>query len=376
MRICILTQPLKVNYGGILQAYALQATLRKLGHQAWTEDRLEDSATLNRSLYLRMKNFFYFLIKSGKFVFTNSAGYRPTTHQFIKSHIRLTAISQSHTKEMFSQYGFEAYIVGSDQVWRPLYSPFLFNYFLDFTKDDNVKRIAYAASFGSDEWEFTPEETAYCASLLKKFNAVSVREKTAVQLCKTHLGVDAIQTLDPTLLLTKEDYLSLIPKKSIRNCPKYCMAYFLDVNTDKYNIIRDISEHLQCKGKTITISPTPPPKAWDFIKNHYYLSVENWLNQFNQASFVITDSFHGCVFALLFNKPFVAIDSKRRGSARFQSILGLFDLQDRLINSYDDFLRKKTELLTPIDYNHVNAVLAIKRAESISFLECALKPSV
>ena len=376
MRIGILTQPLKANYGGILQAYALQVALRKLGHQVWTEDRLEDTATLKRSLYLRIKNFLYILIKKRKCIIKNKTAYRAFTYQFINSHIRLTAISQSHTKEMFSQYGFEAYIVGSDQVWRPVYSPFLYNYFLDFTKNDSVKRISYAASFGSDEWEFTPEDTVYCASLLKKFDAVSVREKTAVQLCKTYFGVDAVHTLDPTLLLTKEDYLSLITKKTLRKYGKNCMAYFLDVNSDKYNILRDVSSQLQYKGKTISFSPNPPPKEWNFFKNHYYLSIENWLNQFNQASFVITDSFHGCVFALLFNKPFVVVDNKRRGSARFQSILGLFDLQDRLVDSYDDFLCRKTELFTPIDYDRVNAILEIKRAESICFLKSALAPSI
>ncbi len=82
--------------------------------------------------------------------------------------------------------------------------------FLDFVKGQNVKRLSYAASFGTDKWEFTPQQTAICSPLAQKFDLVTVREGSGVKLCKDHLGVNAVHVLDPTMLLTKEDYISLI----------------------------------------------------------------------------------------------------------------------------------------------------------------------
>jgi len=377
MKIGILTQPLRENYGGIMQAYALQAVLRKMGHQAWTKDNYIEDTDIKRSWYLRIKNFFYDLIVEKRWTVTDLAAARSFTGPFINSRIKLFISARNHAHETLLQDGFDAYIVGSDQVWRPAYNSRLYDYFLDFTKDANVKRIAYAASFGTDEWEFTPEQTSYCASLLKKFDAVSVREKTAVRLCKEYFGVDATQVLDPTLLLTKEDYLSLIKQHSSRKCEKFSMAYVLNMNLEKYKIMREVSEELQCKGKLNTIRPVIHKRKWKFYKNQYHLSVERWLSQFNQASFVITDSFHGCVFAILFSKPFVAIDNKERGSSRFHSLLDLFDLQDRLVNSYDDFLYKKAKLLsTSINYDKVNSILKTKQDESVRFLKRALTSSL
>ena len=394
MKIGILTQPLGENYGGILQAYALQALLKKLGHQVWTEDRLQErdeSAGLQHRMYERVKNVSIkdsldylrtikssqLLIKKALSIITDTASLRVSTNEFVKSNISLTVPNRSRTKEVFAQYGFEAYIVGSDQVWRPSCYPYLYNYFLDFTKDTQVKRIAYAASFGTDEWEFTPEQTSHCASLLKKFDAVSVREKSAVQLCREHFGVDAIHVLDPTLLLNKADYLSLLTTELLKKRKKYCVAYTLGINAENYNILEEVAEHLQCKGKMITLRPWALPKELKRYKNYNHLPVEDWLSQFYQASFVITDSFHGCVFAILFHKPFVVIENKGRGSARFHSLLDLLGLQDRLVTSYDDFLCKKMELLSrPVDYDKVNAVLKIKQTESMDFLKCALSSPV
>jgi hypothetical protein len=316
------------------------------------------------------------LIIEKKWIVTDLAAARPFTGPFIYSNIKLFVNARNDTDEILIQDGFDAYIVGSDQVWRPAFTSRLYDYFLDFTNEANVKRIAYAASFGTDEWEFTSEQTSHCASLLRKFDAVSVREKTAVQLCKNHFAVHAELVLDPTLLLQKEDYFSLINKSSSKKREKYSMAYVLDMNPDKYQIMRDVSEELQCKGKLITIRRDLQNKEWELYENYYHLSVESWLSQFAQASFVITDSFHGCVFAILFNKTFVAIENKERGSSRFLSLLDMLDLKDRLVNSYDDFLHKKAALFVTPDYDKINTKLKIKQAESIHFLKYALTLSV
>src|SRR5690606_26995758 len=103
--------------------------------------------------------------------------------------------------EYFKNRKFNAVIVGSDQTWRPKYSPNIYNYYLDFLKDNNqIKKLAYASSFGTAEWEYTTEQTEKCKTLAKQFHAISVREHTGVDLCREKLGVEAIQLLDPTLL--------------------------------------------------------------------------------------------------------------------------------------------------------------------------------
>lgn len=111
------------------------------------------------------------------------------------------------TPDLTQKYGLDAYVVGSDQVWRPAFNlgPRLGNMFLDFAGDD-VKKISYAASFGCKEWEYTEEQERMCGKLAKRFDAISVREASGVDLCKEHFGVDATLVLDPTLLLNKEDY--------------------------------------------------------------------------------------------------------------------------------------------------------------------------
>lgn len=186
MRICILTQPLHTNYGGLLQAYALQAILKQMGHEVWTEDR-----KWKRPLIVNVKQLIARLIKY-------KGLYYPTDRQeqymaqktipFIRKYITTTEPISSNTKKELRKYHFDAYLVGSDQVWRPIYSYCLSNYFLDFTIGQHVKRIAYAASFGTSKWEFTEGQTTRCAALAKQFDAISVREDSGVVLCKKILG--------------------------------------------------------------------------------------------------------------------------------------------------------------------------------------------
>ena len=223
MKIAILTQPLKSNYGGLLQAYALQKSLSKLGHDATTVNRFFLPKTKLKVLENFIKRVLLVYIKGRKDieVFPLQPSKKEqeimatNTSAFIKNNIALTKTISStvELEEMIEEY--DAFVVGSDQVWRPKYSPSIYNYFLDFIEKDNpkkVKKLSYAASFGVDSWEFTPEETSKCSSLIKNFDAVSVREDSGVALCKTYLGATATHVLDPTLLLSKEDYLKLIEK--------------------------------------------------------------------------------------------------------------------------------------------------------------------
>lgn len=366
MRIAILTLPLHINFGGIMQCYALQTILERLGHNVV----VLNTNTQSVSFYMRASLFFKRIVKvllrkELKFYGwkTESEITRKHTDKFIHSHIHLLNTSNL---SLLKETDFDAIVVGSDQIWRPMnYYRQISNAYLKFAEDwKKLRRIAYAVSFGTGEWEYSDEETEVCARLAHKFDAISVREDSGIELCHKYLNVDARQSLDPTMLLTKNDYLELLSdakSKSMKNGGLF--YYFLDDTEEKLSIV----------DKYAKIYGLGPFKANNLNAEKYNLhferriqsSVEDWLSGFRDASFVVTDSFHGCVFSIIFNKPFIAIGNKKRGLDRFTSLLSQFGLEKCLIVDYDDEL----PLLKPdIDWEKVNAKVECLRKESLSFL--------
>ena len=335
MRICILTQPLGHNYGGLLQAYALQTVLKRMGHEVWTEDRKENK----KSLFLFVKYFTKIVLGPIRHIYYPNSKERKVisqyTDSFIKKYITTTEPVFSQQKIVLEKYGFEAYIVGSDQVWRPRYSYGLRNYFLDFTEGKDVKRLAYAASFGTDEWEFSPKDTRECSRLVQMFDAISVREDSGVILCKDYLGVNSVHLLDPTMLLDKEDYLKIVRQEQEKKHKGKIMVYILDASSEKQQIVQYVSSRLGLQP----FSVMPECKFIDVgskgLEKCIFPSVTEWLKGFEDADFIVTDSFHGMVFSIIFNKPFVAIANKSRGLSRFTSLLKMFNMESRLVFTYN-----------------------------------------
>jgi polysaccharide pyruvyl transferase WcaK-like protein len=381
MKIGILTQPLHNNYGGLLQAFALQTVLKKMGHEAWTMDMRMMESEKDFRFYLRLiRSIVRILIKYYLFQkqialdiwLTEKFKHIVSKHtqRFINENICTTLkINFTDNLSLLTSYCFEAYIVGSDQVWRPEYSSGLTRFFLDFLNDNNsARRIAYAASFGVENWEFTPEQTEVCSILAKKFNAISVREDSAVHLCKKHLGVFSIHVLDPTLLLSKEDYIALVKKDNIPASKGTLITYILDPSSDNEKIVTKVSEIFSLNPFAINKSNNTKKNV---INDYVFPPVTQWLRGFVDAEFVITDSFHGTVFSILFNKPFIAIGNKNRGLARFTSLVKIFGLENRVVNSSQEITEKL--LKEAIDWDYVNAVLSERKAEAIQFLKDALK---
>ena len=215
MRIGILTQPLRANYGGLIQNYALQQVLKQLGHEPVTIDQREKEFPKWYRFLGFVKSWILYIINSSA---VNKPKYSVTRNEdniirkhcisFIEKNISVSnqcAGAEEFRKEAI-RLGIEGYVVGSDQCWRPMYNIHLSDMFLKFTLDMEVKkRVAYAASFGSDNWEFSEQMTKICADLAKMFDAISVRENSGIKLCKQYLGVDAVHVLDPTLLLEREE---------------------------------------------------------------------------------------------------------------------------------------------------------------------------
>ncbi len=367
MKIGILTLRLHSNYGGILQAYALQTVIERMGHDVVLFSK--DDFKLSKKT--KLKRFLKKILgrKVGPFYEKESLIMNKDILAFRKKYIHEVFIRR--LKDI-NHFNLDCIVVGSDQVWRPKYfkeqwHEKMSNAFLSFMVGRKINRIAYAASFGVDNWEFSSSETNEAKFAIKYFNAISVREKSSIMLIKKYLNVDAKLVLDPTLLLTKDDYLNLIVNL---NAPppinKTLLVCLLDTSSEKEQLVKIISEQKGLNPCMVNRSNLPHSTP---IEQRINPSVEFWLRSFNDAEFVVTDSFHACIFSIIFNKPFVVIGNKDRGMERFHTLLSLFTLEKNLINSLDEF---DINYSYDIPYTSNNVIADLKK-ESMKFLKNNLK---
>lgn len=351
MRIGIITQKLENNFGGILQNYALQTVLKRMGHTPITIDlRQGDSLMWDIMSYIKNLVQYYVHHQTIKPKFARCITHRSKyTEGFIKKYISTTVRFQKLTLVVPIIYRMKCIVTGSDQVWRPKYNIIKYT-FLAFT-GNNVKKIAYAASFGVDKWEYLETQTKQCCKWIKSFNGVSTREASGVKLCEEYLNVKAEHVLDPTMLLSASDYMELcqfIPK---RKTP-FLFAYILDITEEKKNVVERIA-----KDKNLDVIMVS-------AENNISSSIEEWLSYFRDADYVVTDSFHGSVFSIIFRKEFNTIINTTRGGDRFTSLFSLFSIENRIITE------KKVH--ATINWEVVNSCLEEMRKFSISFIESSL----
>lgn len=384
MKVGVLTQRLHCNYGGLLQNYALQQVLKRAGHEVYTLDWAVGRR--NPMWYVRVIGLFiaHFLMPAR---FEKPDIYRlnknednainANIYDFINRYISRTKIVKRNIdfKIISENEGFDAFIVGSDQCWRPRFNRFQYQMYLKFArKRQDITRIAYAASFGTSNWEYTPKMTLRCQALAALFDVITVREDTGVDLCRTYLGVEATHVLDPTMLLTKQDYMDLIEENNESVSSGNLYYYFLDPSDIKIKAINQIEKESGYKAFSVIPRFNSDHRTKANIKHNLeqciYPRVTMWLRAFLDAELVIVDSFHGMVFSIIFNKPFWVIGNQYRGMARFESLLKIFHLENRLINIED---LSSINILTPINWVDVNNVLDQWRQKSKNLLLLHLK---
>ena len=353
MRIALLNLPYDNNYGGNLQLYALMKVLQDMGHDV-------THVNLRFSFYLPWykKPFSYtkrVILKYilGRNVKINQEFYSrrqyegrcAVTEPFYQRYIKHTE-PITDLKKLKKLHGFDAFVVGSDQVWRKnIAGKYLNTMFLDFLPvDTNVKRIAYGVSLGVAENELSQEEIKRLSELYSRFDAVSVREDSALSLFKAYNWTNpkAMQVLDPSLLLNKEDYMQLISGASTVPSEGNLFCYILDKTEKKSQLIKQKAEELQLKPFELGLTDDKPA------------SIEQWLRSFADAEYVITDSYHGLVFSIIFNKPFHLIRNKFRGNARFDSVMDLFNLSEEF------------------NWSKISQIMYSKNKESLKFLEASI----
>jgi hypothetical protein len=326
------------NYGAVLQAYALECVVESLGYQVETID-------LHKSNDSEVK----FKLKT---IVKKITGFRSNNFEYFRNKY-LKRTSACCTTNSIGKY--DAVVVGSDQVWRPRYTQqHALAYFLSFA-DNNAKRISYAASFGVDEWEHEFADPVLTQKIIKevrKFKGISVREDSGIEICKSVFGVDAQHVLDPTLLAGKELFERFLDNERALNLKtKPIVVYKLDADEKFSSALSNVEHSLRLDSENI-------------YDTSNYLHVHEWLSKIKNAELVVTDSFHGVCFCILFNKQFVCVVNKERGQARLTSMLEMLDIKGRLVQHLSEF----NPLSCVINYDQVNAKLVQLRFECVDFL--------
>ena len=365
-RIHILTHPLGANYGGIMQAYALQQALRQLGYDPVTLDipfdRRSPLRRWAKSRLLALKQIPYDQSRKAERIIQQH------TSRFVQQHITLSPRLRSakELREYYRQQPAHAYIVGSDQVWRQAFVPMLDDYFFRFIPEsDPVRRIAYAASFGVDPIDIAPERTARYSDLLSRFVAISARELSAVPILKQQFGASAQWVLDPTMLLTREEYIDLFGLRE--ESSREVFAYMLTDTPHKEALAQQIAQ-----SQHTTYQLFSPWRHWtargESLEECILPPVEAWLEGILNAQYVVTDSFHGVAFSLIFGKPFVAIVNNHGGCSRFDTLIKTFGLESLQEGAY--------ELVSSPERYDVQAIaqkMSQHRTDSMDFIKNALR---
>lgn len=366
LRVLIRTLPLEDgNYGGILQAFALQHVIAAAGADPVTDISRSDRDSNVKSLVRRLGVLLGVAPMSWRNRVRNDAAGRELA-KFVYANlhtVRLFDMSVARRTEYCASI--DLFIAGSDQVWRSRYAD-VGSYMFSFLGSTSALRASYAASFGSDNL------SEYDASLIEKsrenlerFTAVSVREDSGVNICRDEFGIEAQSHVDPTLLLTEEDYRRVAVEPPASADP-YIATYVLDQPIGLERMISDISAGLGSDIRSLTHSGEL--SAGD-LGERKILSVPEWLGLIAGSEYVVTDSFHGTVFAIINKVPFVSIVNVGRGASRFESLLNLLGLSGRLI-SLDEFESESALriLKTPISWGDVHGIIDAEKDRSISYL--------
>ena len=296
-----------VNYGASLTAWAMQELIRKFGFNSLL---LNHNDFWNPSLY---KNSF--------------------SENFANKYLNVSQMYDNTELKRLSKNS-RGVILGSDQVLRFDYMGHnLYKYLLNWV-DDGTRKIAISPSFGINQDEFemtkglTPKVKKYINNALKSFDYLSCREVSGQNIYKNVFNLDSDVIIDPVFLIEKEKYDEIISNSNIDNKDKI-ISYVLDNNEEYNNLYNFISakENVEC----ISI-------------NNKTFNVEDWLKSIKECKYLVTDSYHGVCFALIFNRPFVCIRNKQRGNARFDSLIELFNIKknfiytiEEILNNYDNF---------------------------------------
>lgn len=361
MRVGILTQYYKKNYGGILQSYALFQVLSGLGHEVEIIDFRYNSSK-NQSFGQRIDRLFKKFAHQKK----ESKKVVISTRELPKEHVAaFNAFKKEHLKyspqltvKTIGQYvpKYDAVVVGSDQVWNDLTGKHLF-YFFDFGSPYKGKKITYAPC--SVITEIPSYSKKKLNKLLHQMDSISARDETTKRLVENASGLSPELVLDPTFLYGFQEFSSPAIVEG-----DYVFAYILGSEIEKghkYVLDKIFSKY----GKMKVIAAIIPNISLEVEKFadevRYNASPDEWVNLIANAKFVYTDSFHGCVFSMKFHKPFYAYYKDAKRTSRLLDLKNTYRLQN-IQPSGEEIC------LTEPDYMYIDTVIEEQKAHSLGFI--------
>lgn len=374
MKISIMTTALSENYGALLQTYALQRAIEKLGHEVFIYDYIDRRRiTYGMSFKKRVIHCVWNKIR----MILSFGEKKRNFETFRKDKIKFTPLSYHNSDELKKNPGnFDLYVSGSDQIWNPEVFQYDYSYFLDFITDG--RKISYGSSYGRAR--FSNEQRLRCESLLKDFEAISVRESSGVAITKGLFGIDSQVVLDPTLLLSKEEWLDILPKERIVK-DKFILCYFMPgdrlVNDAIESIAQELSKNYGLRIIRLGI------KEYKVIKYGYKdcdicAGPYEFLQYFRDSEYVITNSFHGAAFSINFSKKaFLPINMNINDENclhdRITSLVKLLNAENMIVPIYGERLERFTDNSENSDFESVQRILLSERCKSIQYLENSIR---
>lgn len=384
-KIGIITLHGYFNYGNKLQNYASQEVLKSLGCDSISiRYKVHKKQSVKSSFWDRIKKanlnkiikFFYYQLKKivklrKKLYLTNKEKKSILlTKKRLQRFKEFSKININESEYILSDIDilnyfheqFDYLIVGSDQVWNPGSAVLPDIYFLTFAPQE--KRIAYSASFGISELPKVCVEQY--KDKLSKFEHVSVREDEGAKIIHDLIGREVKVVIDPTLMLDKDRWLKISTESKYKPNRPYILMYFLgDVSNEVIKLVNSLcreydleSVFLENKNENIK------------DEERYTTDPGEFLDYVNSADLVLTDSFHGSVFSILFEKPFIVFDRKSKGASmisRIDTLLNKFELQDRKWENV-----KNTKNIFDVSFSHVPNILNYERTKAINYLKSSL----
>lgn len=361
-KILIATMHKGHNYGSALQAYALSEVIKSLGHDPLVLDYIPQRVQSKRQIVKLLSIIFgfkssinsrYNAVRGLMIHISDEYFY----NKFFANNIDLTKRFNSFEEVIEDCPKADIYLTGSDQVWNSIHNQGIDRvFYLDFLKPSAI-RLAYASSFG--QISIKEDEKTQIQSLLSSYKAISVRELSAVSLLES-MGINNCPcVLDPTLLLSKKEWVDRCPKLNIQD--KFVLIYSVEPN--KKELIAYASKIADRLGLKIYIVSWGFKKYQGVDKMIYNVTPDELMSHFIQADFIVTSSFHGTAFSINLNKQFISV-LPQVFATRQRSLLELAGLEDRMV--VDDFdVNKSVEF---VDYSLVNLCIEKQREQSLSFL--------
>lgn len=355
MKIGILTFHSAPNYGAMLQCYALQEVLKTMGHDVEVIDyRLDYRLRPYRLPNAQRFNPLSILKRIALKILTFRD--RKILNKKFESFLRTYLVLSDRVDRNFIPNGYDVYIMGSDQIWNPKITQGFDSVFFGcfwFPKEDK-KYISYAASM--ERTELSEGEKEFCSKVLDNFNAISVREKVLADLLQPLTARKVEVVLDPTLLLDKQVWSKIARHPKIKK--KYVLVYQVRNGVNTMQIAKKVAE--QINAIVIQVTGSSP---YHNRRKLQHESPTQFLGLIQHAACVVTTSFHGTAFSMIFNRPFYYVESADGHDSRAKSLLSGVGLEERIIQVNDSPIFNRT------DYDMVNDKLTEWRIQSLKFLE-------